>query len=95
MQAMTTPATTGPLDVDPALVGTLELPGLDLPYVDLNDEPFVHTRLRLDDTEYAYDRTYPVKGHSAVMPAAVAELQSAGRRVLVAERNERYYLYLA
>ena len=53
------------------------------------------TRLRVGETEYTYDRSYPIKGHSAVMPGAIAELQAQGRQVLVAERSDRYYVYLA
>ena len=94
MQSMTTQTPTN-LEIDPSLVGTLELAGFDVPYVNLEAQPFVHTRLLVGGTEYTYDRTYPIKGHSAVMPGDVAELQEQGRQVLVAERNERYYVYLA
>jgi len=83
------------LEIDPSLIGTLELAGFGVPYVDLEDEPVVHTRLRVGDTEYAYERSYPVKGHSAVMPGGIAELQAQGRQVLVAERSERYLVYVA
>ena len=83
------------LEIEPSLIGTLELAGFEVPYVDLEDEPFVHTRVRVGDTEYGYERSYPIKGHSAVMPAAIAGLRSQGRRVLVAERSERYLVYVA
>ena len=86
---------TAPLQIDPSLIGTLELEEFEVPYVNLEDQPFVHTRLLVGETEYTYDRSFPVKGHSAVMPAAIADLQREGRQVLVAERGERYYLYLA
>ena len=89
---------TGPavqVEIHPSLIGTLELAGFEVPYVDLENELFVHTRLRVGDTEYTYERSYPIKGHSAVMPGAIAELQAQGRRVLVAERNERYLVYVA
>jgi hypothetical protein len=92
---MTTEHATPVTDVDRALLGTLELAGSAVPYVDLEGEPHIASRLRVGDTEYAYERTFPVKGHGAVMPAAVAELQAAGKRILVAERGERYYLYIA
>ena len=92
---MTTEHATPVTDVDRALIGTLELDGSDVPYVDLEDEPRIASRLRVGDIEYAYERTFPVKGHSAVMPAAVSELVAAGKRILVAERGERYYLYVA
>ncbi len=90
---MTTEAPTH-LDVDPSLVGALDLGTLRVPYVDLETAPFVHTRLLVGETEYVYDRSYPIKGHSAIMPGEVAELLAEGRQVLVAERSERYYVYL-
>jgi hypothetical protein len=83
------------LDVDRSLLGELDLGGFDVPFVDLDEFDSVASHLRIDGTEYAYERSFPVKGHSAVMPAAVAELLDAGRTVLVAERNERYLVYLA
>ena len=86
---------TDALQIDASLVGALALEGSDVPYVHLEHEASIQARLRVGETEYAYDRSYPVKGHSAVMPGEIAELQAEGRRVLVAERNERYYLYLA
>ncbi len=84
-----------PLRIDPALIGELELDTLLVPYVHLGDEPFVRSRLLVGETEYAYDHSYPVTGPSAVMPGAIAQVQAEGRQVLVAERNERYYVYLA
>ncbi len=83
------------LDIEPALVGTLHLEGLQVPHVNLKDDPFVHTRLRIGETEYTYDRSFPIVGHSAVMPAALAGLLEEDRLVLVAERNDRYYVYVA
>ena len=84
-----------PLSLDPSLVGALELETFQVPFVNLVDQPFLHTRLRIGETEYMYDRSYPITGHSAVMPGAIADLQAEGRQVLVAERDERYYVYLA
>ena len=88
-------ATAAPthFDVDPSLIGELDLGEFAVPLVDLSDEPLVHTHLRVGDTEYVYQRSYPIKGHSAVMPEYVAELLQAGRKALVVERDERYYVY--
>jgi hypothetical protein len=83
------------LEVQPSLLGTLALGSFEVPYVDLASQDLVHTRLAVGDDEYAFQRSYPIKGHSAVMPAYVAEALAEGRRVLVAERQERYYVYLA
>jgi hypothetical protein len=86
---------TEPLAIDPEHIGALELDGREVPYVDIEDAPYIHTNLDVGGATYAYERTFPIKGHSAVMPQAVAELQSKGKRVLVAERSERYYVYVA
>ncbi len=94
MQSMAAPKPT-PLEIDSELLGTLELDTFKVPYANLADRPFAHTRVRVGQIEYTYDRSYPVYGHSAVMPAAVAELLAEGRKVLVVERNKRYYVYLA
>jgi len=84
-----------PLEIDPAEVGDLELDRFEVPYVDLEGAPLMHSRLIVGDTEYVYLRSFPIKGHSAVMPAAVAALVAEGRRVLVAERTDRYYVFVA
>ncbi len=94
MMVMATKA-TDVLQIDPSLVGTLELEGFEVPYTHFDNAEQVHTSLRVGEIDYMYDRSFPTKGHSAVMPAAIAELQSDGHRVLVAERSERYYVYLA
>ena len=94
MQSMTAQGATS-LDLDPSVVGVLELDRFEVPYVNLGDAPFVHSRLRVGDVEYTYDRSYPITGHSAVMPDAIVEVQAEGRQVLVAERDGRYYVYLA
>ena len=84
-----------PMEIDASLVGTLGLAGFEVPYVDLEALPEVRSRLLVAGTEYTYERTFPIKGHSAIMPAAIEELQAEGKRILVAERDERYYVYLA
>ena len=83
------------LEIDPEGVGTLWLDSLGVPYVYLEGIDSVQARLRLGETEYAYERSYPVKGHSAVMPQDARELMEQGKRLLVAERGERFYVYLA
>ena len=86
----------GPLQLDSSQAGELELaPDFTVPYVDLNFAPYVHQRIELGGTEYVWQRSFPVKGGSAVMPDYVAEQLAQGKQVLVAERSERYNVYLA
>ena len=95
MQAMVAEPHTEPQEIDRALIGTLGLAGQDVPYVDLEDWPFIGSRLIVDGTEYTYNRSFNILGHSAVMPAAVAELRAQGKAILVAQRKDRYYVYVA
>ncbi len=74
-------------------MGSLELEGANVAYVNLEHVAAIPVRLRVADVEYTYDRSFPIRGHSAVMPEAIAELEE-GQRVLVAERQERYLVYL-
>jgi len=81
------------LEVEPSLMGSLELEGATVAYVNLEQVAAIPIRLRVADVEYTYDRSFPIRGHSAVLPEAIAELEE-GRRVLVAERQQRYLVYL-
>lgn len=83
------------LEVEHSRVGTLELEGLTATYVNLEGEPAVPTHLVVSGIEYTYERSVPVKGHSAVLPQAVTEYRNGGKRVLIAEHSERYMIYLA
>ncbi len=83
------------LDIERSIVGTLELEGANATYVNLEQLATIPTRLRVADVEYAYERSFPVQGHSAVLPEALAELENGGKRVVVAERAERYILFVA
>jgi hypothetical protein len=93
--ALVVTAQTGPIDIDRRDVGTLELEGFEVPYVDLEFGPAIRSRVSLDGTEYSYQRSFPIKGHSAVMPEAVRGLLTKGKQVLVIERSERYYVFAA
>ena len=81
------------LEIELSLIGSLELEGVDVAYVNLEQLAAIPVRLRVAGIEYNYDRSFPVHGHSAVLPQAIAELEE-GQRVLVAERQKRYLVYL-
>ena len=83
------------LEIEHSLVGTLELEGTDATYVNLEQVAAIPTRIRVADVEYAYERSFPVRGHSAVLPQAIAQLEDDGKRTVVAERAERYILFVA
>jgi hypothetical protein len=66
---------------------------LTLPLLRLNDIDLPETLIKVGDQEYQYDRSYPFKGYGAIMPGYVIEQMNAGRKPLVVERLDRYYLY--
>jgi hypothetical protein len=75
-----------PFDVDRLTVPLLRLTDdADLPAVDI----------KVSGQEYRYDRSYPIKGYSAIMPQYVLEQVGAGKKPLLVERPERFYLYWA
>jgi hypothetical protein len=69
--------------------------GLTLPMIRLNEIDLPETLIKVGEQEYRYERSYPFKGYGAIMPGYVAEQMNAGRRPLVVERLDRYYLYFA
>lgn len=82
------------LELDPSQLGTLELDGTWVPYLDLNDASFLPTHVTMADHEYAFSQSFNIKGHGAVMPQAVQVLRDQGKRPLVIERNQRYYVFV-
>ena len=70
--------------------------GLIVPLHRLTTEPSPpHSSITLDEVEYKYDRSYPIKGHSAVMPGYLREQMAAGKKPLLIERPGRFYVYFA
>jgi len=82
------------LEVDPTQLGTLELDGMWVPYVDLYDLGFLPTRLKMVDEEYAFHSSILIRGHGAVLPGQVRELRAEGKRPMVVERGDRYYVFV-
>ena len=82
-------------ELDESQLDPLPLDGLLVPRVRLTTgEPVPHSQVRLGGQEYRYERSYPVKGHSASLPRYVREQLAAGKKPLVIERPERYLVYL-
>jgi hypothetical protein len=67
--------------------------GLTLPLLRLNDIDLPGTVIRVGGRDYQYDRSYPFKGYGAVLPGYLAEQIAVGRRPLIVERVDRYYVY--
>ena len=83
------------MEIDPASLGTLELGGMWVPYVDMVNANFIPTRITLGKDEYAYESSMIVSGHGAVLPGRIKELRSAGKKPVILERGNRYYVYVS
>jgi hypothetical protein len=82
------------VEIDPAQLGTLDLDEMWVPYVDMHDADFVPARVKIVNDEYAYKQTFPIFGHGAVMPQAIRQFRADGKKPIVIERDDRYYVYV-
>jgi hypothetical protein len=83
------------LELDSLSVETFAAEERDVPLVNMAELESSHAQVKLGDTVYFYKQTFPVMGHSAVMPRQVRGLIDEGHQVLLARRGERYYVYVA
>ena len=83
------------LDINPTDLGTLNMDGMWAPYIDLVGVDFVPTRLKLGGDEYAFESSIIVSGHSAVLPGRIRTIREAGKKAIIAEREDRYYVYVS
>jgi hypothetical protein len=82
------------IDIRRDALDTLEVENYLIPLTDVTDLGEAPFTLVLNDVEYTYARSVPVKGHGAVLPQFLDEWYTEGRDVLVARRGERYYVYV-
>ena len=66
-----------------------------VPMIRMTSGGLPSAEIKVGDQEYRYDRSYPYKGHSAVMPGFLKEQVAAGRQPLLLERPDRIYVYFA
>ena len=69
--------------------------GLTVPLIRLTAAGLPSVDIKVGEQQYHYDRSYPIKGHSAVMPGYLKEQLAAGKKPLVIERPDRFYIYFA
>jgi hypothetical protein len=82
------------LELDVRDLGTLDLEGAWVPYADLHDSGFVPTRLKVGADEYAFNSSVIIRGHGATLPQRIKGLRSAGKKPIVVERGDRYYVFV-
>ena len=83
------------LELDPSQLGSLDLQGAWVPYVDLHDVDFLPSELKLGEAEYRFNSSFLIKGHGATMPGKIQELRDAGKQPIVVERDDRYYVFVS
>lgn len=81
------------LELDEAELEPLPLDGMDVPRIRVGGPP-PYWAVRLGGQEYRYERSFPVKGHGASLPDFLREHMAAGRKPLLVERLDRFYVYL-
>ncbi len=82
----------GVIEVRPGRLDSLYVNGLERPYVEFGDaEPAV--KLVSGGEEYWYYRTVPLKGYGAVLGRYIRELESEGKKPLLARFGMRIYIY--
>jgi hypothetical protein len=82
------------LELDDLELEPLPLDGMEVPRVHVYGPP-PFTQARLGEQEYRYERSFPVKGHGANLPNFIREQMDAGKKPLVLERENRFYIYLS
>jgi hypothetical protein len=82
------------LELDEAELEPLPLDGMDVPRIRVGGPP-PYSAVRLGGQQYLYERSFPVKGHGASLPNFLREHMAAGKKPLLVERIDRFYVYLA
>jgi hypothetical protein len=83
------------VDIDPSQLGTLNMDGIWASYIDLDNAEIAPARIRIGADEYAWESSIIVQGHSAVLPQHIRDLRASGKKTIIAEREERYYVYVS
>lgn len=82
------------MEINESQLDPLPLDGLEVPRLRLHAGPPPASAIKFGAHEYHYDRSYPIKGHGANLPRYLREQMNAGKKPLVVERVDRFYVYL-
>ena len=68
--------------------------GMNVPEIrQTTGEPAPKIEIKVGEQSYHYDRSVPIKGHSAHLPKYLREQMAAGKHPLLIERPDRLYVY--
>ncbi|HLG10311.1 MAG TPA: hypothetical protein VI876_01020 [Dehalococcoidia bacterium] len=82
------------LELEDVDLEPLSLDGMDVARVHYHGPP-PFTALKFDGREYQYERSFPVKGHGASLPNFLRDRMAEGKKPLLVERTDRFYVYLS
>ncbi len=82
-------------ELDEDRLEPMPLDGITVPMIRMvqEDRP-PYFEVKVGDQGYRYERSYPLKGFSALMPNFIKEQLAAGKKPLIIERPQRYLVYL-
>jgi hypothetical protein len=83
------------LELEETLLEPYPMDGLVVPVIRMTSGGLPEANLLVGDQAYRYDRSYPIKGYSAVLPRYLGEQVAAGKKPLLIERPDRFYVYFA
>ena len=88
-------AATQMQELDEDRLEPMPLDGFMVPMIRMvqEDRP-PYFEVKVGDQAYRYERSYPLKGFSALMPKYIQEQMAAGKKPLIIERPQRYLVYL-
>ena len=83
------------LEIEDTLLEPFPVDGFVVPLIRMTTGGLPEVEVLVGGDDYVYDRSYPIKGYSAVMPRYLREQIAAGKKPLLIERPDRLYVYFA
>ena len=71
------------------------LDGMIVPRIRMYTDSLPDINIQVGEQPFQYDRSCPIKGHSAILPGQIRDALAAGKRPLVIERPDRFYVYFS
>jgi hypothetical protein len=82
------------VDFEATDIDFFEIDGMMVPEIRLTtSEDAPKVEIMVGEQAYRYDRSVPIKGHSAHLPKYLREQMAAGKSPLLIERPDRLYVY--
>jgi hypothetical protein len=83
------------LEFEDSALEPFAMDGFQVPLLKMNHLEVPSAEIVVGGEKFRYARSFPIKGYGAIMPGYLRGQLDAGKRPLVAERLNRYFVYLA